>query len=205
MENDVLRSLTYGLFVLSVHCGKRDNACIINTAIQTANTPDRIVFSVNKGNLTCEMLDYSDDVTLSVVSEDADFDLFRTFGFVSGRETEKFDGFDECERVANGTLAVTRGTNAWISAQIEQRIDLGSHVLFIAVVTDGKKLSSVPSATYAYYHTHIKPAPQPAPTAANGKKRWRCAVCGWEYEGDELPADLVCPVCKHPASDFELV
>ena len=203
MDNTVCQKLSYGLFILSVHCGMRDNACIINTGIQVASSPDRLCLAVNKADFTAEMLEYTDDLTLSVLSEAADFELFKRFGFRSGRDVEKFDGFDDCMRVENGTLAVTRGTNAYLSAHVVQKIDLGSHWLFIAAVTDGKVLSSVPSATYAYYHAHIKPAPQK--TAPNGKTVWRCTVCGYEYEVEELPADFICPTCKHPASDFEKV
>ena len=204
MDNKAIFSLTYGLFVLSVHCGKRDTACIVNTGIQIASNPDRIAVSVNKSNFTAEMLGYTDEITLSVISEDADFSLFSRFGFQSGRNAEKFDGFDDCERVSNGTLAVTKGTNAYLCAHVEEKIDLGSHILVIATLIDGKVLSSVPSATYAYYHTNIKPKPE-KPAKKDGKTVWRCTVCGYEYEGDELPEDFVCPICKHGASDFEKV
>lgn len=195
-----MRNLTYGLFVLSVNCHKKDNACIINTAIQAASTPDKICISVNKANHTCEMLGYVEDFTLSVISEDADFELFRRFGFQSGRDTEKFQGFDACVRTENGALAVTEGTNAYICAHVEDRIDLGSHMLFVATVTGGEVLSKAPSASYAYYHAHIKPKPQEKKT---DKTVWRCKVCGYEYEGEELPEDFVCPICKHGAEDFE--
>lgn len=201
MDSKVMFNLTYGLFVLSVHCGKRDNACIINTAVQVASNPDRLSISVNKANLTCDILGYTDDFTLSVISEDADFELFKCFGFRSGRDCEKFDGFDDCKRLSNGTLAVTRGTNSYISAHITDRIDLGSHVMFIAEITDGEVLSNVPSASYAYYHSTIKPKPEEKKTA-DGKTVWRCEICGYEYEGETLPEDFVCPICKHGASDF---
>lgn len=202
MEN-VMNKLTYGLFVLSVNCYKRDNACIINTAVQVTSEPNRISIAVNKANHTEDMLKYVEDFTVSVISEDADFSLFKRFGFVSGRDVEKFDGFDGCKRVKNGTYAVTEGTNAYISAHIDERIDIGTHTLIIATVTDSEILSSVPSATYGYYHTNIKPKPEKKPETQ--KTVWRCSVCGYEYEGEELPADFICPLCKHPASDFEKV
>ena len=204
MDNKVFQNLSYGLFVLSVNVEKRDNACIINTGIQVSSSPDRICIAVNKADFTCEMLDYTDRFCLSTISEDADFALFEHFGFKSGRDVEKFDGFDCAERTSNGTLAVTKGTNSYICATVEQKIDLGSHFLYIAAVTDGKILSGTPSATYAYYHANIKPKPQKSQNAS-GKTVWRCAVCGYEYEGEELPADFVCPLCKHGASDFEKV
>lgn len=202
MDNSVMFKLSYGLFVLSVHCGKRDNACIINTGVQVASNPDRISISVNKANLTADILNYTDDFTLSVISEDADFELFKCFGFRSGRDTEKFDGYYDCERTSNGAYAVTKGTNAYICAHVEERIDLGSHVLIIATLTDGKVLSNVPSATYAYYHSSIKPKPEKKVTST-GKTVWRCAICGYEYEGDEIPEDFVCPICKHGVADFD--
>ena len=203
METNVFHKLTYGLFVLSVNCYKKDNGCIINTASQVASSPDRIAISVNKTGHTAEMLNYVEDFALSVISEDADFSLFERFGFQSGREIEKFEGFEACERAENGVLVVTKGTNAYITAHIESRTDLGSHVLIIATVTGGKVLSEVPSASYSYYHSSIKPKPEK--TEKNGKTVWRCAVCGYEYEGEELPADFVCPICKHGASDFEKI
>ena len=196
-------SLSYGLFVLSVHCGKRDNGCIINTAMQVASSPDKLAISVSKSNLTCDILHYTDDFTISVISEDADFELFKRFGFRSGKDVEKFEGFDDVKRLPNETLAVTKGTNAYICAHVEQRIDLGSHVMFIATITDGEVLSSTPSATYAYYHSSIKP--QPEKKIVNGKTVWRCRICGYEYEGEELPEDFICPLCKHGASDFEKI
>lgn len=205
MEN-VLTKLTYGLFVLSVNCYKKDNACIINTAAQIASSPDRISISVNKTNHTADMLGYVDDFTISVISEDADFSLFKRFGFCSGRDVEKFDGFDECIRVANETYAVTKGTNSYISAHIDERIDLGSHILIIATITDSKKLSDIPSATYGFYHTNIKPKPQNTDKKpVSGKTVFRCKICGFEFEGEELPENYVCPVCKHGATDFEKV
>ena len=198
MDNKVLQTISYGLYVLSVHCGRRDNACIINTAVQAAN--DTVTIAVNKANLTCDMLDYTEDFTLSVISEEADFGLFRHCGFQSGRDVEKFEDFPDTRRLKNDTLAVTRGTNAYLSAHILGRQDLGSHMLFIARITDGEMLSDAPSATYAYYHKNIKPAPP-----KKEKPVWRCRICGYEYEGEELPADFICPICKHGAADFERV
>lgn len=203
MNNKVMYNLSYGLFVLSVHCGNQDNACIINTACQVASSPDRISISVNKSNLTCDILNYTDDFTLSVIGEEADFELFKHFGFRSGRDCDKFEGYSDCKRLDNGTLVVTKGTNSYICAHIDQRIDLGSHMMIIATVTDGEVLSKTPSATYAYYHAKIKPRPEKK--TDSGKTVWRCKVCGYEYEGEELPEDFICPICKHSASDFEKV
>lgn len=199
----VMTRLTYGLFVLSVHCYKKDNACIINTAVQVASSPERISISVNKANHTAQMLEYAEEFALSVISEDADFSLFQRFGFQSGKEIEKFDGFDGYRRLPDGTCIVTRGTNAYLSAHIEERIDLGSHWLIIASPRETGILSSVPSASYGYYHTNIKP--KPVEKKPEEGTLWRCKVCGYEYRGEELAEDFICPVCKHPASDFEKV
>ena len=123
-------------------------------------------------------------------------------GVKSGRDVDKFSGYPDCKRSSNGLYYVTAGSNGYISAVTEQAIDLGSHTLFIASVSDMEVLSAAPSATYAYYHSSIKPQPQ---KPAAGKTVWRCTVCGYVYEGEELPADFICPLCKHPASDFEKI
>lgn len=196
--------LSYGLFVLSVNCHKRDNACIINTGIQVASNPTRISIAVSKSDFTNEMLNYTDDFTLSVISQDADFALFKRFGFQSGRDVEKFVNFEDVKRVDNGCLAVLKGTNSYISAHVDQRIDLGTHTLIIATVTDGEVLSTVPSVTYEYYQERIKPKPQNKPNG-NGKTVWRCRICGYEYVGDDMNDDFICPTCKHGKSDFEKV
>ncbi len=201
MDTKVIQKLTYGLFVLTARNGDFDNGCIINTAFQVASSPDCIAISVNKANYTNEMLHQTDDFTLSFLAENAEFALFQRFGFRSGRDGSKFDSFSACTRVSNGTLAVTQGTNAYLCCRIEKRIELNSHTLFIAEITDGALLSDLPSASYGYYHSHIKP--RPAETAETGKTVWRCAVCGYEYEGEELPDDFVCPICKHGKDDFE--
>ena len=140
---------------------------------------------------------------ISILSERASFDLFKHFGFQSGREVDKFDGYTACKRSENGLYYITEGTNAYISATVEQTIDLGSHTMFIASVDDMEVLASDPSASYAYYQSSIKPKPEKKD--AGGKTVWRCTVCGYVYEGDVLPDDFVCPLCKHPASDFEKV
>ena len=196
-------ALSYGLFVLTARHDGRDSGCIINTAGQVTSTPNRISIAVNKDNFTHDLVKASGKFNISILSEEADFDLFRHFGFQSGRSVDKFDGFTDCRRSENGLYVVTRGTNGYISATVEQALDLGTHTLFIASVDDMEVLSPAPSATYAYYQSNIKPRPEKA--APQGKTTWRCTVCGYVYEGETLPADYVCPLCKHPASDFEKV
>ena len=202
MNKKAMYAISYGLFVLTAHEGK-DNGCITNTVAQVTSEPNRITVAVNKANYTCGMIEKSGCFTASVISQSAGFDLFKRFGFQSGRDTDKFAGFDAVKRMANGTLAVTEGTNAWICADVERSVDLGSHMLFIANVTDMDVLSADPSATYTYYQEHIKP--KPVGQTAGGQTVWRCTICGYEFVGEELPDGFICPICKHPASDFEKV
>ena len=203
MDKKAMYYLTYGLFVLTARLGEKDNGCIINTAGQVTSTPNRISITVNKDNLTHDLVKESGKFNISILSERASFDLFKHFGFQSGREVDKFDGYTACKRSENGLYYITEGTNAYISATVEQAIDLGSHTMFIASVDDMEVLASDPSASYAYYQSSIKPKPEKKD--AGGKTVWRCTVCGYVYEGDVLPDDFVCPLCKHPASDFEKV
>ena len=203
MNKKAMYNLTYGLFVLTARSEGRDSGCIINTAGQVTSTPNRISIAVNKDNFTHDLVKASGKFNISILSEAADFGLFQHFGFQSGRNVDKFADFADCKRSENGLFYVTRGTNAYISATVEQTIDLGSHTLFIAAVDDMEVLSDIPSATYSYYQSSIKPKPQPA--ASQNKTTWRCTVCGYVYEGETLPPDFVCPLCKHPASDFEKV
>lgn len=201
MDNKALFKLSYGLFVLTARQDGKDNGCIINTAIQAAD--GKVTIAVNKQNLTHDMIQATGAFTVSILSEKASYSLFQRFGFQSGRNADKLAGFDGWKRGDNGLAIITEGTNAFIAAKVEQTVDLGSHTLFVATIEDMEVLDSAPSATYAFYHASIKPKPAPQPPRE--KTVWRCTVCGYIYEGDELPADFVCPWCKHPASDFERV
>ncbi len=204
MDPKAMYKLSYGLFVLTAAAGGAESGCIINTAGQVTSQPERISIAVNKAGFTHDLVKQSGKFNVSILSETAGFDTFRHFGLQSGRDVDKFAGYQHCQRAANGLYYVTAGTNAYISATVEQTLDLGTHTLFIAGVDDMEVLSSDPSTTYAYYQAHIKPKPQ-QPAAATGKTAWRCTVCGYVYEGEELPADFLCPLCKHPASDFEKI
>ena len=201
MAKNPMNNLSYGLFVLTAAEGEKHNGCIINTVTQVTTEPNQITIAVNTANYTNEMIRRTGKFTVSVLSEEADFDLFKHFGFQSGRNVDKFADFTDARPVENGTMCITRGTNAYISAKVVQEIDLSTHTLFLAEVTASEVLADVPSATYAYYHAHIKPAP--APKKPEGKAVWVCQICGYVYEGDPIPADFICPLCKHPASDFE--
>ena len=205
MDMKAMYKLSYGLFVLTAKRGEKDNGCITNTAIQVTSEPNRISIAVNKANYTHNMVLETGKFNVSIISEKADFDLFKHFGFQSGRDVDKFADFTDCARAENGIFYITKGTNAVISAEVEQSIDLGSHTLFIAKVTDLMVLDAASSATYEYYQNNIKPKPQAVGTTPTGQTIWRCRICGYEYVGEELPEDFVCPLCKHPASDFEKV
>ena len=206
MDPKAMFKLSYGLFVLTTKFYNKDNGCIINTAIQAASEPNQISICVNKANLTHDMIMQSKEFTVSVISEKADFSLFKRFGFVSGKDVDKFEGFDgSVKRGATGIYYVTEGTNAYISVKVEKTQDLGSHTMFVGTITDMEVLDSAPSATYAYYFENIKPKPEAVGTTPKGETIWRCRICGYEYVGEELPEDFICPVCKHPAEDFEKV
>lgn len=202
MDKNALYKLSYGLFVVTAQEGEQDNGCIINTAIQAASAPNQLSICVSKANHTHDMILRTGAYTVSVLTQDASFDLFQRFGFQSGREVDKFANDKGSIRGKNGILYVTESTNAYISVKVAKTEDLGSHTMFIGEIIDMEVLSDAPSVTYGYYMEHIKPKPQ-AQEAEVGKTVWRCKICGYEYEGEELPADYICPLCKHPASDFE--
>ena len=153
---------------------------------------------MNKGGFTAGLVRESDRMNVNVLDETAPFALFQRFGFASGRDTDKFAGLS-FSRSANGLPVLSEHCNAFLSLRVVETVDLGSHWLFVCEVEESKKHTDAPSMTYAYYHANVKPKPKPA-----AKKRWVCKICGYEYEGDELPPDFVCPICNHPASDFEL-
>lgn len=197
IENNAMFAFSYGLFVLSARENGKDNACIINTAAQVTDTPKCIVVTVNKRNFTHDLIFRTGELNLSVLSEAAPFAVFQQFGFRSGRDTaDKFDQTPQVARTANGLRYLPDVSCAVISATVRSTVDCGTHTLFLAEVTEARVLSSVPAATYAYYFAHIKP---------QRKKGWVCKICGYVYEGDVLPEDFICPLCKHGAADFELL
>ena len=205
MNEKAMHQLSYGLFVLTARDGDRDNGCIVNTAIQAASAPNQLSVCVNKANYTNEMIQKTGKFVVSIISQGAEFDLFKHFGFQSGRDVNKFDGFTDYARCENGLCYITKGTNAYISVTVTGTQDLGSHTMFVGTIDDMEILSDERSATYEYYFENIKPKPQAVGETQDGKTIWRCTICGYEYVGDELPQDFVCPICKHPASDFEKI
>lgn len=205
MDKKAMYKLSYGLFVLTAKDEEKDNGCIINTAIQASSMPNQLSICVNKANLTHDMIVKTGKFTVSVISQDAGFDLFKHFGFQSGKDVDKFKNFEKCKRGENSIYYIIEGTNAYISVNVSKTEDLGSHTMFIGEITDMEVLSETPSVTYDYYLKNIKPQPENVGTTTDGKTIWRCTICGYEYVGEELPEDFVCPLCKHPASDFEKI
>lgn len=200
MDNKVLFNIGYGLYVLTANEGEKDNGCIINTVMQVTSDPLQIAIAVNKKNYTNEMIQRTKKFNVSILSESAKFELFEHFGFHSGRDTDKFADFFDTKRSPNGVLYVTQHTNSYMSAYVKQEIDLGTHTLFIAQLVAAEILSDEPTVTYTYYQNNIKPKPQ-----KTDKKGWRCKICGYIYEGETLPEDFICPICKHGAADFEKI
>lgn len=200
MNEKALYDITYGLYLVSTNSGGRDNACISNTAVQATSVPKRITVALNKSNYTTELISRSGLFTVSVISKAAPFELFKRFGFQSGRDADKFAGADYVERAPNGAYRLKDYCVSYICAKVADSVDLGSHTMFVADVCDCDLVGRGEPATYGYYQSSIKPRP-----AAETKRGFRCGVCGYFYEGDSLPPDFECPVCKHPSSDFERV
>ena len=198
---DVTRNFSYGLFVLTAKDGDKDNGCIINTAIQAASEPFRVTICVNKANYTHDMILKTGLFNVSFLSENTTFGTFTHFGFQTGRTVDKMKDIPvSFKRSENGLVYITEGANAYISCKVVDTYDLGSHTMFFAEVLEGDVFDSAASCTYAYYFAHVKPKPE-APKEE--KKGWVCTICGYIYEGDPLPEDFICPLCKHPASDFK--
>lgn len=187
----------YGLYVVTCNDGKKDNGLIVNTVTQVTNTPNRIAVTVSKLNYSCQVIARTGKLNVSTLSQDTPFKLFQHFGFQSGRETDKFAQFRHVQRAANGLLFLDKYANSFICCKVTEQIDLGSHMMFICDVVQCANLSKGETMTYTYYLQNVKPKPE------TDKKGYACKICGWVYEGEELPEDLVCPLCKHGAADFE--
>ena len=200
MDSNALFKVGYGLYVLTVNEGGKDNGCIINTVMQVTSEPPQIAITVNKQNYTCEMVQRTKKFNISILSEKSGFEIFKRFGYQSGKDVNKFADFEEVKRSPNGVFYLTQNTNTYLSAYVKQEIDLGTHVLFIAQLVAAEILSDEPTVTYDYYQKNIKPKPQE--TVKHG---WRCKICGFVYEGENLPDEYICPICKHGAADFERI
>ncbi|MCC8073472.1 MAG: flavin reductase [Clostridiales bacterium] len=197
IENSALFKLSYGLFILTGRDGEKDNGCVVNTVSQVTSSPLRISVTVNKSNYTHDMIMKTKQFNVSVLTQSTPFAVFEHYGFQSGRDADKILG-SSMPRSENGIVYLEKFTNAFISANVIDVVDCSTHTIFIADVTEAKVLSDEKSVTYEYYFDNIKPKPQ-----TEKKKGFVCKICGYVYEGDELPDDFVCPICKHGAADFE--
>ena len=202
---NALYKLSYGLYVLTAREGDKDNGCIINTVQQVTDSPKRISIAVNKANYTHDQILKTGVFNVSILTESAPFEIFKQFGFQSGRNVDKFEG-GRYETSVNGLYYLPEHANAVLSGKVVDYYDYGTHTLFVAEVTEAKTLSGEKSVTYEYYQSNIKPKPQ-APKAEDRseKGKWVCKICGYVHEGEELPDDFICPWCKHPADDFEKI
>lgn len=203
VKNDMtaLFKIGYGLYVVTTNDGVKDNGCIVNTVAQLTDTPLRVAVSINKQNYTYHVVQKTGVLNVNCLSTEAPFEVFKTFGFQSGRTVDKFaDCPEQPPRTDNGLIFLPRYINAVMSLKVVDEIDLGSHGMFICEVTEARVMSKAETMTYSYYQTNVKPKPETA-----GKKGWVCKVCGYVYDGEELPDDFICPLCKHGAADFERI
>ncbi len=200
-KNDMtaLFRIGYGLYVVTSNDGRKDNGLIVNTVTQVTNTPNRVAVTINKENYSHHIIKQTGKMNINCLTEEAPFAVFEKFGFASGRNVDKFAG---CEplRSDNGLVFLPRYINAFMSLKVEQYVDLDTHGMFICSVTEARVLSDKKTMTYTYYLDHVKPKPE-----TEGKAGYVCKICGWVYEGQELPEDIVCPLCKHGAADFEKI
>ncbi len=192
-----LFKIGYGLYVLTVKDGEKENGCIVNTVSQLTSNPLRVAVTVNKDNYTHEFIKNTGKMNVNCLSTDAPFGIFEWFGFVSGRDKDKMDGMS-VSRSENGIAYLNFFINSFLSLEVDSEVEFETHTMFICKVTEAKVLNDKESMTYAYYHANVKPKPQP-----KEKKGYVCKICGYVYEGEELPPDFVCPLCKHGAEDFE--
>ena len=198
-KNDLsaLFHIGYGLYVVTSNDGNRDNGLIVNTVSQVTNTPNRIAVTINKDNYSHHVIRNTGIMNLNILDTSAPFELFQKFGFQSGRAADKFAG-EQVMRSDNGLVFLSRHINAFISLKVDSYVDLDTHGMFICSITESRVMADTETMTYTYYQNHVKPQPE-----TQGKKGYVCKVCGWVYEGEPLPEDIVCPLCKHGAADFE--
>ena len=198
-KNDLtaLFRIGYGLYVVTCNDGRKDNGCIVNTVTQVTNTPNRVAVTINKQNYSHHVIAQTGTMNVNCLSVEAPFSVFESFGFRSGRNVDKFEGA-EVLRSDNGLVFLPRYINAFMSLKVEQAVDLDTHTMFICSLTECRVISDAETMTYTYYQNNVKPKPQ-----TEGKKGWVCKVCGYVYEGEDLPEDFICPLCKHGAADFE--
>ncbi len=193
-----LFNIGYGLYIVTAKEGDKDNGCIVNTVTQLTDKKLRVAVTINKQNLTHDMVKNTGLLNVNCLTEETPFAIFEYFGFQSGRNVDKFVS-PHVPRSDNGLVIQPDYSNAYFSLKVEQEVDLDSHTMFICEVTEAKVLSDKPTMTYSYYHANVKPKP------VKKAKGWVCKICGYVYEGEELPEDFVCPLCKHGAEVFERI
>ena len=198
-KNDMtaLFKIGYGLYVVTSNDGTKDNGLIVNTVSQVTDNPNRVAVCINKANYSHHIIKQTGIMNVNCLSTEAPFSVFQNFGFQSGRTADKFADF-ETLRSDNGLVFLPRYINAFMSLKVEQYVDFDTHGMFICTVTEARVISDVDTMTYNYYQSNVKPKPE-----TEGKKGFVCKVCGYIYEGDVLPDDFICPLCKHGAADFE--
>jgi flavin reductase (DIM6/NTAB) family NADH-FMN oxidoreductase RutF len=198
-KNDMtaLFKIGYGLYVVTCNDGKKDNGLIVNTVAQVSDSPKRISVTINKANYSHHVIKQTGKMNVNCLTVDTPFSIFEKFGFVSGRTVDKFAG-ESVLRSDNGLVFLSKYINSFMSLTVETYVDLGSHGMFICTIDEARVISDRETMTYSYYHANVKPKPQ-----TEGKKGYVCKICGYVYEGENLPEDFICPLCKHPASDFE--
>ncbi len=198
-KNDVsaMFNIGYGLYVVTCNDGTKDNGLIVNTVSQLTDSPNRVAVTINKQNYSHHVIKQTGKLNVNVLTESAPFKVFEDFGFRSGRNVNKFEGA-QSYRSDNGLVFLSRNINSFMSLKVENYVDLGTHGMFICEVTEARNINAEPTMTYAYYQKNVKPKPD-----TQGKKGYVCKICGYVYEGDPLPEDFICPLCKHGAQDFE--
>ena len=197
MDPGALYSIGYGLYVVTSNDGTKDNGLIVNTVTQLTDKPNRVSVTINKLNYSCDIIAKTGLLNVSTLSEDAPFKLFQRFGFQSGKDVDKLEGFKHAQRASNGLVFLNKYANAYLSCKVINQVDLGTHIMFICDVVQCANLSKTETMTYTFYQQNVKPKPD------TEKKGFVCKICGWVHEGAELPEDIVCPLCKHGYADFE--
>ena len=196
IDPTALFKIGYGLYVVTCNDGKKQNGQIVNTVSQVANNPDRVAVNINKANYSAEVIRKTGVMNVCTLNEQAPFKIFQHFGFQSGRTVDKFADYEHYDVASNGVAFLTKYANAYISLKVFDTVDMGSHWMFLCNITESVVINNVDTMTYTFYQRNVKPKP------VEQKKGWVCDICGYVYEGDELPEDFICPLCKHPASDF---
>ncbi len=203
MDKSVIFNLSYGLYILTAKGEEKDGGCVVNTVMQICDNPIVGVVSINKSNYTHDLVMETGKMNISILTEDVKMSIFERFGFQSGKNVNKFEGFESVDRAINGIYYLTDFTNGYISCEVVEHIDFISHTLFKIKMVDGQVFNNNKSVTYDYYHKNIKP--KPASAGNLDSKGWVCKICGHILEEEEIQEDYICPICKHGASDFERI